>query len=105
VNPETGIESEWDEWFSTVENSKVDCSKGLSFRDPGLALQAAVNGLGIAMGYLELASDDITSERLIRPFDISIKHPWSYYIVVPENISQNPQVDIFCEWLRTRCRH
>lgn len=105
VSPETGIESEWHEWFTANEGSTADCSKGLSFRDPGLALQAAVNGLGIAMGYLELASDDIHSKRLIRPFDMSIKHPWSYYIVVPENISQNPQVNIFCEWLRAQCGH
>ena len=103
VNPETGIESEWSEWFTEVKHSDVNCSAGLSFRDPGLALKAAVNGLGIAMGYLELASEDIRTGRLIRPFEAATKHPWSYYLVKPETAAPHPQILKFCEWLHASC--
>lgn len=105
VSPETGIKSEWNEWFAEVKHVDANCGAGLSFRDPGLALKAAVNGLGIAMGYLELASEDIAADRLIRPFTMATKHPWSYYVVKPENASHDPQVAIFCDWLAQTVRN
>ena len=100
VSHDTGIDSEWREWLASVGVDSIDCSHGLSFHDPGLALQGAIDGLGIAMGYIELAAGDIADGRLVRPFAAEVAHPWSYYIVIPEDNVANPQVDIFCEWLR-----
>jgi LysR family glycine cleavage system transcriptional activator len=50
-----------------------------------LALQAAIDGLGIAMGYVELAAIDLAEGRLVQPFAAAVQHPWSYYIVIPED--------------------
>ena len=95
-----GIESEWREWLLAVGASDVDCSHGLSFKDPGLALQAAINGLGIAMGYVELAASDLATGRLVQPFEMEVQHPWSYYIVMPEDNVSDPKTRLFCDWLR-----
>ncbi len=96
----TGIRSEWCEWLLKSKSHDIDCTHGLSFKDPSLALQAAIDGLGIAMGYLELATDDLATGKLIKPFDLEVKHPWSYYIVLPENNIGNTQTQLFCDWLR-----
>lgn len=45
----TGLRSEWQEWLSSFGANQFDCSHGLSFKDPSLALLAAIDGLGIAM--------------------------------------------------------
>jgi len=95
----TGIKSEWCEWLLKAK-SDIDCTHGLSFKDPSLALQAAIDGLGIAMGYIELASDDLATGKLIKPFDLDVKHPWSYYIVLPESSHDDTQTQLFCDWLR-----
>jgi LysR family glycine cleavage system transcriptional activator len=100
VSPGIGIVSEWHEWLAAAGASQVDCIHGLSFHDPGMALQAAVDGLGIAMGYVELASIDLAEGRLVRPFTKEIQHPWSYYIVIPEDNVGDLQTAIFCDWLR-----
>ena len=96
----TGIESEWREWLLAVGAGDVDCSHGFSFKDPSLALQAAIDGLGIAMGYVELATDDLATGRLVQLFDLEVQHPWSYYIVIPENSFGDRQTKLFCDWLR-----
>ena len=101
VSPGIGIESEWRAWLTAVDAGDFDCSHGLSFHDPGQALQAAIDGLGVAMGYIELAAGDLAEGRLIRPFAESVQHPWSYYIVTPEDHVGDEQTAIFCDWLRT----
>jgi len=101
VDDESDVFSEWKTWMIAMGASDVDCSSGLSFQDPGLALNAARDGLGIAMGYLELASDDLVSGQLVRPFAAEVQHPWPYFLVVPEHKIDDPQVQIFCEWLRS----
>ncbi len=100
VDDESDVYSEWQAWLIAMGANEVDCSSGLSFQDPGLALNAARDGLGIAMGYLELAADDLVSGQLVRPFAAEVQHPWPYFLVVPDNRIDDPQVQIFCDWLR-----
>ena len=95
------VQSEWSEWLKQIGASDIDCSGGLSFHDPGLALQAAIDGLGIAIGYLELARDDILAGRLVQPFEATITHPWSYYLITPSNQRSSREVQLFCQWLRS----
>lgn len=96
----TGLQSEWREWLSAAGQSAVNCDHGLSFKDPSLALQAAIDGLGIAMGYVELAENDLATGRLVQPFELEVRHPWSYYIVVPEDNVGDRQTRLFSDWLR-----
>lgn len=93
-------ESEWRAWLQAAGAGNVDCSGGLSLYDPGLVLQAAVDGLGIAMGYIELAERDIKSGRLVAPFEMQIDHPWSYYIVTPAGKTDSHSVSVFRKWLQ-----
>lgn len=99
VSRGVGFESEWQAWLEVAGATNVDSSNGLSFHDPGLALQAAIDGLGIAMGYVELAKTDIEQNRLVQPFDFQTKHPWSYYIVVPEDNAGDQLIEEFSNWL------
>lgn len=95
-----GSAGEWHAWLDAMGIAEFGKPRQLSFEDPALALNAAVDGLGIAMGYLELAADDIESGRLVQPFAAQIEHQWSYYIVTPEDESANPLAEVFCDWLR-----
>ncbi len=91
---------EWREWFQAVGVDDVDCSAGLSLHDPGLVLQGAVDRLGVAMGYIELAEQDIAAGRLIQPFASEVTHPWAYYIITSEKHPENPHVARFSDWLQ-----
>ncbi len=99
VAPGTGIESEWSEWLSIVDKTISVSNKRLSVQDPGLALQAAKDGIGIAMGYLELAAIDLERKHLVQLYPNKVIHPWSYYIVTPKDKAEDWRTETFCEWL------
>jgi LysR family glycine cleavage system transcriptional activator len=101
VSPECGIESEWGAWLEAAGADDIELDRGLSLHDPGLALQAAVDGLGVAMGYVQLAQRELADGRLVAPLDIRIEHPWSYYAVTAKNRRPSRAADAFLAWLAT----
>ncbi|WP_282609954.1 transcriptional regulator GcvA [Pelagibius sp. Alg239-R121] len=90
---------EWRTWLAAAKVTNFKSIDGLSFHDPGLSLQAAIDGMGIAIGYTELAEPDLRSGRLIQPFELTVRHSFSYYIVYPEYRQDDPQIQAFRDWL------
>ena len=91
-----------EEWKTWLRAAGVDAPRtlpGLSFHDPSLALQAAMDGLGIAMGYVELAAADIEAGRLARPFPFAVPHHFSYYLVYDHARRAEPGIAAFRDWL------
>ena len=89
----------WAEWLRQAGVTNVDSSVGPHFSDSGLALVAAVDGLGIALASKPLVAAEIAEGRLVAPFDISVGQQYAYYLVTPEAISARPLVEAFREWL------
>lgn len=89
----------WDEWLRVAGVSGVDASTGPHFRDSGLALLAAIDGLGIALASKPLAATEVAAGRLVAPFKILIRQQYSYYLVTPEALSGRPPVEAFRRWL------
>ena len=95
---------EWKTWLTSAGVTDVGTLDGLSFHDPNLALQAAVDGLGIAMGYAELAEQDIAAGRLVYPFDLMVRHAFSYHLVYPATRARSPKVKVFRSWILAESR-
>lgn len=96
---------EWNLWLTAAGEDGLAAGLlgdggGLHFREPALALQAAADGLGIAMGYLEFVQDDLASGRLVQPFDLKVRHPFSYYLVTAKRRSATPEMRSFLAWIR-----
>lgn len=89
----------WRRWCETAGIEGLGLEPGASFSDSGLALQAAADGQGVALGRLMLASDDLRSGRLIQPFDIVLPNDYSYWLVYPPVAMQRPGVAAFRTWL------
>ena len=64
-----------------------------------MAMQAAIEGHGIALASDVLAADDLAAGRLVRPFDLSESVDFAYYVVYPTAKSDVPKVRLFCDWL------
>jgi LysR family glycine cleavage system transcriptional activator len=71
----------------------------LTFDHFYLALQAAVDGIGIAMGPTALVADDLAAGRLVMPFDRPRLPSRSYCTYVPDAKSTDELVITFCAWL------
>ena len=91
---------EWQTWLAAAGEASVADGGGLQFREPALALQAAADGLGVAMGYLEFVQDDLASGRLVQPFRLAVRHSFSYYLVTPSARPPKEQAGRFAAWLR-----
>ena len=100
-----GIGEEWCDW---LRGCGLECPKkipGLSFHDPALAMQAAADGLGLAIGYLELIAHDLAARKLVLAIDSSVEHAYSYYLVYNQiSLSKNHVVE-FRDWLLSQLFH
>ncbi len=89
----------WEEWARLAGVTGVDTDAGPHFCDSGLALVAAIDGLGIALASKSLAAAEIAAGRLVSPFNVTVQQPYAYYLVAPEAISGRPAVETFRQWL------
>lgn len=79
---------------------KAKCRKKQSFDHFYLALQAAVDGLGVALGPLPLLADELASGRLVMPLDGPRLDARGYWWVARREVASAPIVEQFCRWLQ-----
>jgi LysR family transcriptional regulator, glycine cleavage system transcriptional activator len=73
--------------------------RGLNFDQSFMALQAAMEGLGVALGRTRLVERDIAAGRLVVPFDVMLPSDAGFYIVAPEETADMPKIRLFRDWL------
>ncbi len=64
-----------------------------------MAVEAAIDGQGLALVGHVLVADDIAAGRLVRPFELSFPVHFAYYIVSPLVTAERPRVVAFRDWL------
>ena len=96
--PDPALRPRWEAWLRAAKVTGVRVA-GPHFSDSGLAISAAIDGLGVALLARQLVEGEIAAGRLVAPFDVSIRCGFAYYIVSPESVSDEPQVQAFREWL------
>ena len=99
ISPLSG--ASWKDWFHVAGLPQGSWIAGVQVGDSGMAMQAAIDGLGIAIGYLELAEADLAAGRLIRPFDLRVRHSFSYYLVYPAVRRNEPDLAAFRNWIQS----
>jgi len=71
---------DWPSWLKAAAASRIT-ARGLEFQYYGQALQAASDGLGIAMGIRPYIDDDLAAGRLIAPFALSVPKGMRWYLL------------------------
>ena len=96
---EARIGTEWRLWLDGASVTGIEPTGGLALHDPAMALQAALDGLGVAVGYTVLAAADLATGRLVAPFAAAVDHDFAYYIVYPKTAATPPNIAAFRDWL------
>jgi LysR family glycine cleavage system transcriptional activator len=96
----TVAREDWQLWL-TAAGLPVSLAlrRGLSFDQSFMALQAATDGLGVALSSKSLVDADIAAGRLVRPFDLVLPADAGYYIVAPEETADTMKIALFRDWL------
>jgi LysR family glycine cleavage system transcriptional activator len=93
------VTPDWGTWLRSTEVKGVDATRGPRFTQPDYAMQAAVEGAGVVLGWRSLAQADLDSGRLTIPFDLPLPMDVAFYFVYPEVSAELPKLARFREWL------
>lgn len=91
----------WSMWLRAAGAPEVDATRGLHFSQTALALQAALDGQGVALGDSTLVADDLAAGRLVRPFTVALKGPaqFAYHLVHAPQRAEEPLIKAFRAWI------
>ncbi len=94
----------WRQWLTAAGLAgaalgEIDPERGPQFETSDLALAAAAEGLGVAMGRTALVADDLRSGRLVAPFDVRLASDSAYYLVTPDDRRDQSKIADFRAWL------
>jgi len=92
---------EWLTWLQTHLPDYRGQVEGPQFNLSCLAISAALNDQGIAMGRAALVYDDLVSGRLVNPFGTYVAAPARYVMLRREQDDQ--RVTVFARWLASAC--
>ena len=89
----------WRDWLAAAGHGGLQPVATLTLDHFYLAIQAAIDGLGIAMGPTALVADDLSAGRLVMPFpDVSLPAR-SYFAYRPQRDPNDMAGTTFCDWL------
>ena len=94
-----GARPSWGDWLQSVGVTDIDATRGPHFSDAALAVDAAIEGMGVTLAIRSLLATEIGARRLAVPFDIAAPTGYAYYLVTPETTAENAEVSSFRSWL------
>ncbi|MBL6458425.1 LysR family transcriptional regulator [Belnapia sp. T6] len=96
----TSLPRLWEDWLARAGAADLQPAAVLSLDHFYLTLQAALDGIGVAMGPTALAAEDLGQRRLVAPFDGPRLPARSYCAYVPEAKEGDDLTLAFRAWLQ-----
>ncbi|HEY4541434.1 MAG TPA: transcriptional regulator GcvA [Noviherbaspirillum sp.] len=94
----------WQEWLQAVDATHLKPAGELHFEQMYFTLQAALEGLGVALIPYFLVADDIAAERLCTPFGTLGVRKRHYYANSNPTVQVTPGQQAFLNWLEQEGR-
>jgi len=97
-DPYVTVSEDWETWCN---HSRTDASSArkLVVSAARFALQAAAEGLGLAVGRLPLIDNDLASGRLAITVNHVVPVMSGYWLVKPPGVETRREIVAFCNWL------
>ncbi len=89
----------WKQWLHARGMHDVDATSGLRINSSLLAIQAAIEGQGIALARTVIAERDVRAGRLVTPFSPPEPTRCAYYVVHPPRALTHAKVRAVRDWL------
>ncbi|WP_341702292.1 transcriptional regulator GcvA [Ferrovibrio sp.] len=93
---------DWRIWLNAagIKDKAIDPNSGPVFETRSYAIQAAVQGMGIAIMDPELAAEEIAAGRLVKLFDgTALPLTNAYWFVCLEHMADAPRIKAMRDWL------
>jgi DNA-binding transcriptional LysR family regulator len=93
----------WDDWKIWLGGAGLDAAaprrRATVFDSTRLAVEAAMEGLGLAVGAPYLFDGQIASGRLVQPLDLVVPAGKAYWFVCRKADAERPTLKALCAWL------
>jgi LysR family glycine cleavage system transcriptional activator len=96
--------SEWTAWRALAGLPEGEFGEETVIMDSNVALQAARDGLGVALGIFPLIDEDVATGRLLRPFEIALHPTRSYHLLTRTGAALTPEIRATCDWIEAEAR-
>ena len=90
---------DWRAWFGAAGCTWRPHRRMVQFDTTQMAVQAAIEGLGVALGPPEYFAEELESGRLIQPFEVYIQTDEAFFLVCPEPRADEPKIIAFRNWV------
>lgn len=91
--------TDWKQWLDFAGEKSVQVAGGLRFENTNLAIHAAIEGLGFAIGIEALIQEELSSGRLVRPFQTKRRSYFPVQLVYPSAKAADPVFLSIKDWL------
>jgi LysR family transcriptional regulator, glycine cleavage system transcriptional activator len=94
---------EWCLWWASQGQPALAQPHQIRVDNRLLAIEAALDGLGVAMARTPYADQYLRAGRLVAPFSKQISTGWKYYLIWPERKAKIDNLVRFVAWAREHC--
>ncbi|PVA09099.1 LysR family transcriptional regulator [Pelagivirga sediminicola] len=98
----SGLTGTWEAWYKSQARPFArwaEVNRGSTF---GIAVNAALEGAGVAMVHDTLVADMLADGRLVQPFGHAPPLSESYYLIPPPKADATPASRAFAGWVRAQ---
>jgi LysR family glycine cleavage system transcriptional activator len=89
----------WQRWLAAAGVPNLKPARDQVFEHFYFAIQAAIEGLGVAMGPLALVGDELREGRLVAPIKEPAIRTRGYFVYAPDTNSEAPAITALRQWL------
>lgn len=90
---------DWQVWLGAVGAGEIQPQHEQVFETRNFAIQAAADGVGVAIIDPSLVAEEIKAGRLVIPFPQTLADESAYYLVYPKKNRSLPRIQVFQTWL------
>jgi DNA-binding transcriptional LysR family regulator len=95
---------DWETWFAKQGVNQAPLLRGQRINSYLIVLQAAVDGLGIALGWRRLIESHLRQGSLVPAIPATVRSSGAYYQLLRERRSANSDVDSLRRWIDEEAR-
>ena len=90
---------DWQKWLTLAGERDLKPQNNLTFGNSSLAIQAAMDGVGVAMVQREYVKSNLAAGSLVAPFELVATSPSGYYLGWLANRPVNAAFLMFRDWV------
>lgn len=95
---------DWSAWFQAVGMPEIGPEEGHRFESSSMAYEAALRGMGVAMGQMFLVEEELRTGKLVMPFDTAVHFDETYYFLTSPRYVGVPKLEMFRKWILSEAR-